>query len=93
MGISAGRHQVFIETPEKLIAAPDNDSVNDVYESSGGTVTLLDARRQRHRGAANAYFVGASADGSKVFIRSEESLAAGDTDNYQDIYEYSGGVR
>ena len=80
---------MFLETPEQLVAA-DNDSTNDVYRSAGGTVTLLSAG-WNDTAATNAYLVGASADGSKVFIRSEESLASGDTDKYQDIYEYSGG--
>jgi hypothetical protein len=81
---------VFLETQEQLVTA-DNDSTNDVYRSAGGTVTLLSAG-WNDTAATNAYLVGASADGSKVFIRSEESLASGDTDKYQDIYEYSGGA-
>jgi hypothetical protein len=88
-GCSQDGTTMFFETTEQLVAS-DNDSTNDVYRSSGGTVALLSAGFN-DTVATNAYFVGASTDGGKVFIRSEESLASGDTDKYQDIYEYSGG--
>ena len=87
-GASQDGTTVFLETTEQLVAS-DNDSTNDVYRSAGGTVTLLSAG-WNDTAATNAYLVGASSNGSKVFIRSEESLASGDTDKYQDIYEYSG---
>ena len=88
-GSSQDGTTVFLETQEQLVAS-DNDSANDVYRSAGGTVSLLSAGGN-DTVATNAYVVGASTDGSKVFIRSEESLASGDTDKYQDIYESSGG--
>ena len=81
-----------METTERLIASPvDRDSQNDVYMSSGGTMTMV-SPGGNDTVATNAYFIASSDDGSKVFIRSEESLVAGDTDSYQDIYEFSGGT-
>ena len=68
--------RVFIETPERLNTADRQGQLNDVYESSGGTVTLLTpggndtAARRTPTSSAHP------ADGSKVFIRTEESLAA-----------------
>ncbi len=88
-GASEDGSKVFVESAEKLIAAPvDRDSQNDVYMSSGGTLTQVSTGGNDVI-ATSAYFVGASANGTRVFIRSEEGLVAGDTDKYQDIYEYS----
>ncbi len=89
VGASEDGSKVFVTSAEKLIAAPvDRDSMNDVYMSSGGTLTQISAGGNDVI-ATNAYLTGTSADGTRVFIRSEEALVAGDTDNYQDIYEYS----
>ena len=58
---------VFIETTERLNASPvDRDRRIDVYESTGGTVTLVTPGRRTTSVATNAYFVGASADGTRV---------------------------
>ena len=91
VGSSQDGTKVYIETMEKLVTT-DKDSFNDVYISSGGTLTLPAPGGNDNQGAVNNYWAGNSADGSKLFIRSEEALAAGDTDQYQDVFEYSGGV-
>ncbi len=89
-GMSQDGSKVFLETAERLIASPvDRDSQNDVYQA-GGTVTMVSPGGNDNF-ATPAYFAGASADGSRVFFRSEEALVSGDTDKYQDIYEFSGG--
>ena len=88
-GASQDGTSVFLETAEKLVAA-DNDTANDVYRSAGGTVTLLSAgfndtvatnalpRRRLH--------------GRQQGVHPLRGIASsGDTDKYQDIYEYSGG--
>ena len=64
----------------------------DVYESSGGSVTLVTPGANNIQGATNAYFAGASADGTRVFVRTEESIAAPDSDGVQDIYVREAGV-
>src|SRR6185503_1634427 len=91
MGSSQDGTAVYIETLGKLLAA-DKDSFNDVYVSSGGTLTLPAPGGTDNQGSSNAYWAGNSADGSKLFIRSEEPLVAGDTDQYQDVFEYSSGA-
>ena len=91
-GSSEDGSQVYIETSEKLIASPvDRDTVRDVYRSAGGTLTMVSPGGNDNF-ATPAYFAAASQDGSRVFIRSEEALGSGDTDKYQDIYEFSGGT-
>ena len=90
-GISQDGSALFFETAERLIASPvDRDSQNDVYQKAGGTVTMVSPGGNDNF-ATPAYFAGASADGGRVFFRSEEALVSGDTDKYQDIYEFSGG--
>src|SRR5947207_9763916 len=37
-------------------------------------------------------FEGASADGTRVFFRTDEKLVSGDTDTFIDLYERSGGA-
>ena len=43
-------------------------------------------------GAQPAQFMGASADGTRVILRTQEQLAASDTDSGFDLYERAGGV-
>jgi hypothetical protein len=91
-GISQDGSEVFIETTDRLIPSPvDRDSQSDVYRSAGGTFTML-SPGGNDTVSTPAYFTAASADGSRVFIRSDEALGSGDTDEYQDIYEFNGGT-
>ena len=86
-GISADGTRVFFSTTEQLSAA-DTDTNSDVYERSGGQTTLVST------GTANtdASFRGASTDGTRVFFDTTESLSAADTDTAKDLYERSGGT-
>ena len=94
VGSSETGSRVFIETTERLNSVADRDGVIDVYESTGsGPATLVTPGANDGGGAANAYFVGASADGTRVLVRTEESIAAPDSDGYQDIYKREAGVR
>lgn len=40
----------------------------------------------------HAFFSGSSADGSKVFFETRESMAGSDTDSTVDVFEHSGGA-
>ena len=81
---------MFFETREPLVAG-DTDASVDVYERSGGTTKLVSAGTPGN-GAFDARFAGNSADGTRVFFETRESLAAGDTDTAFDVYERTGST-
>jgi Ca2+-binding RTX toxin-like protein len=89
-GASADGSRVFLETDESLVSA-DTDLANDVYERSGGQVTLVSTGPADAHGAFPAVFRGASQDGSRVFFDSGAALVGADTDTAQDSYERAGG--
>ena len=64
----------------------DTDTAQDLYERAGGQTTLLSTGPTGGNGAFEASFADASADGSRVFFRTEESLVSGDTDTFDDVY-------
>jgi hypothetical protein len=91
-GASADGTKVFFVTTENLVAA-DTDGLNDVYERSGGTTTLISVPGVGSSGASSASSFGrVSADGSKVFFLTSENMVAADTDGFQDVYERSGAT-
>jgi hypothetical protein len=87
VGASSDGSKVFFQTEEPL-DSDDTNPFQDVYERSGGTTTWVS------QGSAftEAFFVGASTDGSKVFFGTYDQLDSGDTDSSIDIYERSGGT-
>ena len=92
VGASEDGSKVFVESAERLLAAPvDRDSQNDVYMSSGGTLTMI-SPGGNDGVATDAYLTGTSADASRAFLRSEEALTADDTDQYQDVYMNESGT-
>ncbi len=90
-GNSADGSKGWFETAESLVAG-DTDTSTDVYERSGGTTTEISTGPTGGNGAFDAFFDGASADGSHVFFHTAESLVPGDTDTNRDIYDRSGGT-
>jgi len=100
-GVSSDGSKVWFETREAMVPGDTDGSCldgsgnptlpcNDVYERSGGTTTLISCCGN---GAFDAFFQGASSNGSVVFFRTGESQTGDDTDGgYQDIYQRSGGV-
>jgi hypothetical protein len=84
---SSDGSKVFFETDERLDPG-DTDNAQDVYMRSGGSTTLVSAGGTQNNAAD---FEGSSADGSKVFFSTAESLDAADTDSQPDVYERSGG--
>ncbi len=89
-GASSDGTKVFFGTDEQLVSA-DTDSEHDVYERSGGQTKLVSAGEINGNGAINAFYTGASSDGTKVFFETGEQLVSADTDSVQDVYERSGG--
>jgi hypothetical protein len=90
-GRSDNGSRVFFETGERLTSS-DTDSESDVYERSGGTTALLSIGTSGGNGATWAAFKGASADGSRVFFETSESLTSADTDASVDVYQRSAGT-
>ncbi len=90
-GASADGSRVFFDTTESLVTA-DTDTAYDVYERAGGTTTLISTGPDGGNGPIYSSFGGASADGTKVFFQTPDSLLASDTDGQQDVYQRSGGT-
>ena len=75
---SADGSIVFFETSESM-AATDSDGVSDVYERSAGATTQVTTNTAgTANGNSGAFFLDASADGSKAFFFTREELAATD---------------
>jgi hypothetical protein len=85
-----GTHALF-ETSESLVAS-DTDAVFDIYERVGNTTSLVSTGPSGGNGPSDAFFDGASNDGSRVFFDTDEKLVPADTDNFIDVYQRSGGA-
>ena len=85
---SSDGSRVIFDAVERLDAAADVDTAYDVYQASGGVITLLTP------GTANTYalFKGASTDGGTVFFETAEPLVGADTNTLLDIYASVGGA-
>jgi hypothetical protein len=96
-GSSEDGTHVFFESDDPL-AAGDTDSQTDVYERFGG-LTRVSTGPTGGNGAFPAAYAGNSADGSRVWFETSESLLVTDTDTgcggpttpCNDVYERSGG--
>ena len=91
-GASQDGARVFFHTQEQLTSADPSDGRFDVYERSSGTTTLVSAGQVNGNGAFDAFFKGASADGTRVFFESSEVLASADGDTDVDVYQRSSGT-
>ena len=72
---------VFFETKTALVPTT-TEATQHVYEWHDGKVSLISSPDD----PSNAYFLGASPDGSNVFIGTHAQLTAADTDFSGDIY-------
>lgn len=85
---SADGSHVFFTTAEGL-DANDNDGANDVYEWTGGSVSLITSASCSALCGAN--FEAVSADSSEVIFSTAEKLVSADTDDAVDIYRQDVG--
>jgi hypothetical protein len=92
VGMSADASHVAFQTTEQL--TPDDlDNSVDYYVRSGNTTELITKGSSGgNSGAAPRRFIAFSADGSKAFFETAESLVPADTDSSVDLYEYSSGT-
>jgi hypothetical protein len=89
--ISSTGTRVFFETEEQLVSG-DTDAQPDLYERSGGTTSHLSTGPGGGNGANVPSWGGASADGTRVFLETDESLVGTDTDAAADVYERTGST-
>lgn len=82
---------VVFSTTEQLTAA-DTDASRDVYERVGGVTKLISTGPEGGNGEFGANFVGASADGTKIFFVTSERLVPQDTDSSPDVYMRTGSA-
>jgi hypothetical protein len=88
-GASADGSRVFFDTDENISGSGDVDGEEDVYQATGGAITLLTGSVT----GTGAFFNDASADGTRVFFDTDENVAgAGDTDGLDDVYQVDAGV-
>jgi hypothetical protein len=88
---SADGSTVIFSTAAQL-TEDDLDDELDVYERTNGVTTLLSVGPLGGNGPGQARFEGASADATRVFFRTHESLVPEDTDGRFDVYQRAGGV-
>jgi hypothetical protein len=80
--ISEDGSYVFFETLNALVPQTTDDTLH-VYEWHDGKISLISSADD----PANAYFLGASADGSNVFFGTHAQLVPQDTDVDGDVYD------
>jgi hypothetical protein len=86
-----GSSSAAIFSTTEALTPTDTDSVQDLYQRSGGETTLLSTGPESREGPASASFEGASDDGSHVYFRTAEALLGEDEDAIGDIYLRAGG--
>jgi hypothetical protein len=86
VGISKDGARVFFHTYESLVSADNDGNWLDVYERYSGETTLISTGPASTNAAAVAFYDGSTADGTKVFMHTEEKLTSGDTDATEDVY-------
>jgi hypothetical protein len=96
-GVSAGGQRLFFATSGKLSPA-DTDSAVDIYARNlpSGPTELISTGNPGcscgNDSTEDAVFAGSSSNGAKVFFETTEPLAAGDTDEGNDVYERAGSA-
>ncbi|HET7455132.1 MAG TPA: hypothetical protein VFJ76_06395 [Solirubrobacterales bacterium] len=96
-GVSPGGQRLFFATSGKLSPA-DTDSAIDIYARNlpSGPTELISTGNPGcscgNDSAEDAVFAGSSSNGAKAFFETAESLAEGDTDEGNDVYERAGSA-
>ena len=95
LAASANGSRVTFTTHEKL-AEGDEDGVDDIYQRdmAAGRTRLVSAPGACPGGeptACTPVYGGSSGDGLHVFFETTEQLDAADEDEFQDVYDWTGG--
>lgn len=94
LSTDAAGDKAYFSTTEAL-TADDTDTEQDIYQRdlTTGTTSLVSVSGTCPPPGTNCApsFGGVSADGSHVFFETRERLTSGDTDDFQDVYGFSGG--
>jgi hypothetical protein len=85
---SADGTHVFFTTAEGLVGE-DSDGANDVYEWTGGSLSLITSAACASLCGAN--FEAVSADSTEVLFSTAESLVPADQDSHVDVYRQDVG--
>jgi hypothetical protein len=98
-GTDDGGDVAFFATDEKLVGSDGDGGESDIYlrDLDAGTTVLVTIAGTCPPDLAvgqncEPSFGGASADGAHVFFETNERVLAGDTDKFQDVYDWSGGT-
>ncbi|HEX3041534.1 MAG TPA: hypothetical protein VHP56_05540 [Solirubrobacterales bacterium] len=89
-GASPDGSHVFFETNERVLEAEDTDKFQDLYDWTGGGVTLISTGLTGGNGEGNVTFAGSTAGGEVAYFETTESLVPGDADSVQDVYRHEG---
>jgi hypothetical protein len=88
---SAEGSPIFFYTDEKL-TSDDLDTAQDLYEHTADGTTRVSQGPTGGNAGFGATFQGASRDGSRVILATEEKLTANDADTYVDLYVRTNGT-
>jgi hypothetical protein len=83
-----GSHVLFT-SPDRLVPQ-DTDNSDDLYDSDGSSLRLASIGPGGGNAELPVQFSGISADGSRVYFTTRESLVPGDTDANVDLYVREG---
>jgi hypothetical protein len=89
-GASDDGTRVFFHTREALVPGDTDSNRFDLYERFNGVTTLISTGPTTTNALVDAFFRGASADGTKVFFETPEALTASDTKARSDVYQRQG---
>jgi hypothetical protein len=93
VGSSSDGGHVFFSTAVGLVPGDLDGGWRDIYDRSAGATTLISTGSLGGSSPQNAFFAGASDDGSRVFFRTDETLSVDDQDGaYTDVYERVGAA-
>lgn len=84
-GLSGDGSRIFFTTDEPFAAA-DTETATDVYESVGGTLSLVSAGPGAFNGPFDAFYRASTTDGKRAYFDTGEAMLGSDTDAAIDIY-------